>query len=189
MRRSMWLALAASVSGSVWVLLTQEVAVPQTGVVSAVAHAGAAGRAAARSAQPLPARWDVPMLEAARRNPFGGDAPALPTPAAAPTPPPKLVVPQQPVIVAAAAPPAPIAAPFGYRYVGRMVDPTGQRVLYVARGDAVVTVQAGTQLTDGYVVDTVSEAAIEFVHTTTQQRHTIAIPPDASATASATSTR
>jgi hypothetical protein len=70
-----------------------------------------------------------------------------------------------------------------------MVDPQGSRVIYVARGDSVVTVQQGTALNDGYMVESISESIIEIINTATQQRHTIAIPPDASTTAEVSTAR
>ena len=179
MRRGLWLGLLASVASAAWVLFTPEpVAAPSTVVAaSAPRHPTSPARLALGL---LAARWDAPALEPARRNPFGAEAPISAARAASvPAPVPKLVVAQAPAVPVAAA----IVAPFGYRYVGRVIDPQGQRIVYVGRGDQVVTVQAGTQLADGYVVESMSESAIEVVHAPTMQRQTIAIPPDATATA------
>ena len=154
---------------------------PQATVVAAREQVATLPRSQAPAPKPLPMRWDAPMLEPARRNPFG-DVPAPVAPAAPPAP--KLVVPQAAPVVAAHAPPA-AARPFAYRYVGRVIDPQGQRVVYIGHGDVVLAVQSGTQLGDGYVVEMLSESTIEFVNPATQHRHTMAIPPEAAATAAA----
>jgi hypothetical protein len=182
-RRAVWAALAVTIGASAWVVLTPEATGPGASVVSARVL-DPSGTASAKPAvdRPLPARWEAPLLPSAARNPFGAviraEAPK-PAPVAAP---PKLMAVQTPPPVATA--PAPSLPTFSYRYLGRMVDPLGQRVLYLAKGDSAVVVQQGTQLSEGYVVDTVSESTIEIVNTATQQRHLIAIPPDATATAS-----
>lgn len=186
MRPALWLALAVSIAASTWVLWSPPPESPG-GVVAAREPVGAGARTPA-AAPPLPARWAAPMLEAARRNPFGADAPSPSVAKAASAPASKLVVPQPPPVLVAAPPGAPAAAPFGYRYLGRMIDPQGQRVIYLARGENVLAVQPGTNLNDGYTVESITDSTVEVVNSATQQRHTIAIPPDASTTASSTTT-
>jgi hypothetical protein len=183
-RRALWVALIGSAAAAGWSLMSPGVA-PTAGVVAA-REDPAGVRSGSAVAKPLPLRWDAPVLEAARRSPFGADAQAVPVAKAVEPSPPKLVVAQPPP--AAVVQPAALQvaiAPFTYRYVGRVVDPQGQRVIYVARGDTVVTVEQGTSLSEGYTVESISESSIEVVNTATKQRHTIAIPPDASATAAA----
>ena len=181
MRPGIWVALVVTAVAAGWALLSP-VAPPAGGV--APREGSAIARGEPTTARPLPARWDAPVLEAARRNPFGADAATAPVVKAEP-PAPKLVVAQPVAAAVASLVPQAVITPFGYRYVGRVVDPQGQRVIYVARGDTVVTVQQGTALSDGYVVESISESSIDVVNTATQQRHTIAIPPDAGTTAAA----
>lgn len=60
------------------------------------------------------------------------------------------------------APAAPSTPPVGYRYLGQMVGPAGQRLIYLARGDQSIPVQVGTRLDDGFVVEAMDAAGIKL---------------------------
>ena len=62
------------------------------------------------------------------------------------------------------APPPPAAPGINLRYLGRMTTPEGRHVVLLARGDAALTVQVGTTLEEGYVVQTIGSDAVRLVY-------------------------
>lgn len=64
-----------------------------------------------------------------------------------------------------------------WRYLGTMVTPAGQRLVMLARGDTVVTVQPGASLDDGYVVEAVGSDAIRVTYPPLGTVVDIPIPP------------
>jgi hypothetical protein len=56
-----------------------------------------------------------------------------------------------------------------------MTNPNGQRVTYLARGDAAVSVSVGAQLEEGYVVSAIAADAVTLTHPGTQTRVTVPI--------------
>lgn len=181
MRRGLGVLLAATLAVTGWALLTPEPATAPAGVVAARAPAAVSDSAPVRP--PLPAQWEAPVLEPARRDPFAADRPTAPKPSE-PPPAPRLVV-VQPAAPAAAVPAAASAAPapFSYRFLGRMVDPSGRPMVYIARGETALAIEPGMKLSDGYTVETVSATSIEFVDAATQRRHALTIPADGDAVA------
>ena len=52
--------------------------------------------------------------------------------------------------------------PLPYRYLGRMVGPDGGTSVYLAKGDAVLPVQVGTRLEEGFIVEAVHPGEISL---------------------------
>jgi hypothetical protein len=110
---------------------------------------------------------DLPRIaaEPAKRDIFVPYAP--PTAAATPVP--------MPVVAATPPPPQPQAPSITVRFLGSMTNPNGQRVTYLARGDAAVSVSVGAQLEEGYVVSAIAADAVTLTHPGTQTRVTVPI--------------
>ena len=123
------------------------------------------GASAAGASAALPEHWPQPNIEPAVRNPF----------LVTPPPAPKQVI----AAVVVAPPPAPSPPVSDYRFWGRLAVAGGQRLTYVARGDAgnPTAVGVGTRLEDGWAVEAIGDNAIVLVHAATQQRSTLSIPP------------
>ncbi len=189
MNRGLLWGLGGTAAVSAWVLLNPA---PSTGtssanvVAAAPVHVGIEGAKAtmpsASSAQTLapigngisataasdalPEHWPQPNVEPAVRNPFL----VIPPP---PPPAPKPVA--TPVVAAPPPAPPPVS---NYRFWGRLAVAGGQRLTYVARGDAgsPVAIDVGARLEDGWSVEAISDNTIVLVHATTQQRSTLSIP-------------
>jgi len=122
----------------------------------------------ATPAGPLPAQWPAQALEPAKRDIF---QPVLP-PAPPPPPAPK------PVPVVAPPPPAPMAPPMNYRFFGRMLTPEGASIVYLVKGTGVpIEVAVDQRLDDGYVVESITDQAVQLVYPPLGQRATIGIAP------------
>ena len=107
----------------------------------------------------LPQHLAVLSLAKSTFDPFAGVQPPPPPPPSVPAP----------AAVEKAPPPLPPAAPpFNYRYLGRMVDPSGKPFVYLGRtnGDdsAVIAVGVGSRLDEGYVVETIRNDGIRLVY-------------------------
>ncbi len=113
----------------------------------------------------LPSELPRITAEPAKRDIFVPYAP--PTPAATPAP--------MPAITAAPPPPQPQAPPITVRFLGSMTTPNGQRITYLARGDAAVPVSVDAQLEEGYVVTAIAADAVTLTHPGTQTRVTVPI--------------
>jgi len=96
-----------------------------------------------------------------RGNPFF----SAPKPAPAP-----VVVVAPPPIVAPAPPPPP---PFPYRFVGRVVGPAGEPVVYLAKDERQITVHGSGELGDGYRVDELTGQHLVVIHGASHQRTVI----------------
>lgn len=166
-----------TILGSVWALWSDEqgavpasappgradtVAESNKGVPSIAAMRGAPGLA---SSSALPKVLERPDLEPAERDPF------VPS-AVAPPPPPPAVVPA-PVVAMAPAPPPPQEV--RYRFLGQMVTPQGERLVYLGWGEQAVAVKAGDRLEDGFVVDSLDGDGVHLVLPISQQRAVIPI--------------
>ena len=121
---------------------------------------------------PLPAQLPRLDLDPATRDIF---APVQPPAASQPAPPAPVAPPQPPV--AAAAPPPPQAPPPNARFLGDMVTPDGKRLVYLMRGDTALAVSSGQQLSDGYVVESITAAAVTLLYPPLDVRVTVPIPP------------
>jgi hypothetical protein len=132
-----------------------------------LAKAANGGSATAASAA-LPEHWPQPVVEPAVRNPFLVTPPPAPRPVAAA------------VVVAPPIAPPPVS---NYRFWGRMTGASGQRLTYIARGDAgnPAAIDVGTRLEDGWSVEAISDNTIVLVHAAAQQRSTLSIPPHGAA--------
>jgi hypothetical protein len=75
--------------------------------------------------------------------------------------------PEPPPVVAVQPPPAPVLAPIEpavpYSYLGRMIEPDGKTVVYLTKGGTVVVAKVGDQLDDGYIVQAISNEAIQLM--------------------------
>jgi hypothetical protein len=91
-------------------------------------------------------------------------------------PPPQPVVTAPAVISTPVAAPPPAAPPATYRFMGRMVDPSGQQLIYLSRGDSTVIAAVGTVLEDGYVVDSIDTDAVVLLYPQTATRVRLSIP-------------
>lgn len=129
-------------------------------VVAALDRTGAAALSLAEPrtpvdpAQPLPQQIASMTLEPAQRDIFAPVEP--PASKVAATPPETAPAPEPP--------PAPSAPAMTWRYLGSMLTPSGQRLVMLARGETNVTIEAGTVLEDGYVVQAIGADAVRLVY-------------------------
>jgi hypothetical protein len=88
-----------------------------------------------------------------------------------PKPAPAVVIlaPPAPVV----APPPPPPPPFPYRFVGRVTGPDNEPVIYLAKGERLVTVRDKSDLGDGYRVEELTDRHLVVVHDASQQKNTI----------------
>jgi hypothetical protein len=119
---------------------------------------------------PLPNQLERTVLEMAKRNPFI---------AFIPSPPPVVVkkAPPSSVVQAPVAPP--MAPPLNLRYVGRVIEPDGKRVVFASLNDAPLTLTAGQLLSNGYRVDAIKDDVVELTYPplNTTARFDIPRPP------------
>ncbi len=57
-----------------------------------------------------------------------------------------------------------------------MLDPSGKRLLYLARGDAAVLVGVGDRVDEGYTVESLTAESVVLVYPPTDTRVSIPIP-------------
>lgn len=105
-------------------------------------------------------------------DPFVG-ALALPVPA---KPAPQLAPAPVAYISAPTAPAVPNTPAVAYRYLGQMIGPAGQRLIYLARGEQSIAVQVGTRLDDGFVVEAMDAAGIKLHYPPSNSRALIPMP-------------
>jgi len=91
----------------------------------------------------------------ARTDPF------WPAPPPAPKP---VLAPPAPVIAAPTVPARSAAPPFDYRYLGSFAHADGSRVVFLLKGDRVISARAGQTLDGNYVIDTIDETRITVRH-------------------------
>jgi hypothetical protein len=106
---------------------------------------------------PPPAPVERAMLDPAMRDPFMIVVPAPPPPA--PAPPPVAVKPPEPP-----PPPPPAPPPLNLRFTGRMLAPDGALLVFANLGTQPVVLAAGTDLPNGYRVETVTATAVELLY-------------------------
>ncbi|MBX9904075.1 MAG: cohesin domain-containing protein [Burkholderiales bacterium] len=82
-------------------------------------------------------------------------------------PPPKIVV---------APPPPPPPPPMLYRFAGRLLQ-DGKSQVFVSKGDAPVGINPGDTLDGGYVVESITNSAIELIYPPLKHKASIAIVP------------
>ena len=176
MRRRLAWALGATVALSAVALWTTEAPRVVAAVDPRLRDAAAALDqvvAAAGGANAAPVTGSLPTglprvaLEAAKRDVFMPYAPPPPPVASAPPPPPPAPPPP---------PPPPQAPALNLRFMGSMVTPSGQRLVYLARGDAAVPVAVGDRLDEGYTVTSITADAIGLIYPSLNVRLTLPIP-------------
>ena len=89
-----------------------------------------------------------------------------------------------PPAVVAAPPPPPTPPSMTYRFAGRLLQ-DGKLQVFVSQGDTPVAVKPGDRLDGGYVVESITAAAIHLIYPPLQHKVNIAIPPEFSAQGSA----
>lgn len=183
MRRKLFIALGVTLALSAWSLLRW----PKPDVVAVSNHTITTNQTSSVMAvnqtlnplvpqhkQPLPAHWNAPEIGAATRNPFEVTQP-IPTEEQKKEK--KLAQAAiQPMVVPLLPPPPAPAPALTYRFVGRMLNPDGKRFVYIAQGDTILAVQVGTQLKEGYVVESISDAAIDLLYPPLQQHVSMPLP-------------
>ncbi len=120
----------------------------------------------------LPDRLPQVDAEQAKRDVF---MPYVPPPPPAPPPPRVRAAPPAPP---AAPPPAPLpqAPSINLRFLGSMVTPAGQRLVYLARGDVAVPVAVGDRLDEGYIVTALTADAVTLTFPPLEMRVVVPIP-------------
>jgi hypothetical protein len=171
MRRGLVWALGATGALSAATLLLDDEPVQVVGELERTNRPSAlapASRSATAFAAPgaLPGRLDPQQIELARRDIF--------VPVEPPAPPVQSV---QPAALSAVAP-APSPPEVTWRYLGAMVTPAGERLVMLARGDSSVTVQVGTRLEEGYVVEAVGSDAVRLAYPPLGTSVDVPIPPE-----------
>jgi hypothetical protein len=63
------------------------------------------------------------------------------------------------------------------RFLGRMVTPTGESLVFLLLGDKTVQAQVGDTLEDGYVVDSVTHQAVVLRYPALDVKVTLPLPP------------
>lgn len=154
-----WLLIASVLLSAAALLWPQGTHVAQ--VAEAVQAKVIADREDAVSPQPVatPAtNLDIPesltkvQLPPATFDPFVG---VVPPPPKAPPPPPEPVV---------QAPPPPTAPPINYRYLGQMVAPDGNKLIYLANSEKELLVTRGTKLDEGYIVEVIQPDGVHLTY-------------------------
>lgn len=167
MRSSLRWLLAASLLLSVVALLLPSTEAPISAVPST--DVAPAERPAAAGRPALPRRLPAIELERATFDPFAGEqtASTRTQPAAPP-----VASPQAAPEVAS----APVAPAISYRFLGRMIDPDGKAVVYLAGSGREIPVSVGTTLPEGYVVEAMDEAGIHLRYPPLDVRAIVSIP-------------
>lgn len=143
----------------------------QEAVSVAVVPAGAplpaasGGTERAGTVPALPSHIPRQALEPAQADPFVGLQP----------PPPPAVV-AMPVAPVAAPPAAPMPPVLSYRYLGRMVAPDGQVLVYLSRQGTEIAVSQGSRLDEGYVIEAITADAVKLHYPPLDTRVSIPIP-------------
>lgn len=117
----------------------------------------------------LPDRLPDLRFGKATFDPFVG-APAMtvattPAPQTAPAP-----------VAYSPAPAMPTTPAVDYRYLGQMIGPAGQRLIYLAKGEQLIPVQVGTRLDDGFVVEAMEANGLKLHYPPSGSRALIPMP-------------
>ena len=71
-----------------------------------------------------------------------------------------------------------MAPPMNYRFFGRMLTPEGTQIVYLVKGaGAPIEVSVDQRLDDGYVVESITDQAVQLVYPPLGQRTTLGIAP------------
>jgi hypothetical protein len=116
------------------------------------------------SSLPIPANR---MLEPPIRDPFGTSVNA-----------------PQPIVAAAIkasepiAPVAPTAPPLNIRFEGRMTSPSGEQLVFASDGVTSTTLTVGHAFSNGYIVKSMDDKAVEFEYPPLGTTTRIDLPPE-----------
>ena len=135
-------------------------ATPQDGLRTAKV----APRTSAQESTPaLPAQLSGKSIEPSVFDPFAGVLPPPPLPVA------KAVAPVAEI--------KPAAPPVNYRYLGQMLDPSGQWLVYLSGPDGrEVPVRVGTRLPEGYEVESIKDDGVRLRYPAFEAYSLIPIP-------------
>ncbi|HSC05409.1 MAG TPA: hypothetical protein VLD59_01130 [Steroidobacteraceae bacterium] len=92
----------------------------------------------------------------------------------APQVPPPPAIPAQAVIQVPPVPPKPVAPPLPFKYLGLMVD-RGQLIVFVGRGDDLLSLRQGDVIANQYRVDEAGETSITFTFLPLDERQVLTI--------------
>jgi hypothetical protein len=71
-----------------------------------------------------------------------------------------------------------MAPPMNYRFYGQMLTPEGGRIVYLVKGSgAPIEVTVDQRLDDGYLVESITDQAVQLIYPPLGQRATIGIAP------------
>lgn len=78
-----------------------------------------------------------------------------------------------------ASPQPPMMPPLNLKFVGRVTEPNGNRMVFASLNDLPVTLNVGQTLTNGFRVDAIKDDAVEFTYTAlgTTSRFDLPTPP------------
>lgn len=131
---------------------------------------------------PLPTELERMLISTdftvAKRNPFVAITAA---PAAAPQIVKKAAVSPAPLpeVAVQASPQPPMMPPLNLKFVGRVTEPSGNRVVFASLNDLPVTLNVGQTLTNGFRVDAIKDDVVELTYTplSTTTRFDLPKPP------------
>ena len=103
------------------------------------------------------------LLGPARSDPFFSAPKPPPAPIA------MVALPAAPIVP----PPPPPPPPFPYRFVGRVTGPSGEPVVYLSKGERMLTVRDKSDLGDGYQVDEITDRHVVVTHGASRQKNVV----------------
>jgi len=127
---------------------------------------------AAGRAGPLPREWPQADWLSLKGNPFGPATPQAPAAVAPPSQPASAALPTEP----------PKPPELNLRFLGRFVQPDGQVLVYLARGNQSLLVRAGDRLDEGYLVESIDTQAVVLSHPLERAPRVLPLPADEAAT-------
>jgi hypothetical protein len=127
------------------------------------------GRAPVAPATALPLRIAAVSIEPVQRDPFVPLQPPAPKPPPAPPPPPVVMLPPPP-------PAAPSAPAVKARFLGRMVTPAGDTLVFLSSADKTWLARPGDELEEGYVIDAVTEQSVVLAYPALSVKVTLPLP-------------
>ncbi len=154
--------LAAIAVGSDMSAESRAVVAPSRGKAVAAAHAAPPGMRKANAAEPVLAELGEPLqrtLDDAPVDIFKGKSWYVPPP---PPPPPK-----------PAPPPKPTAPPMPYAFMGSYLGEDGRLVIFLTRGDRVITASPGDVLEGTYRVENITAGQLGLIYLPLNIRQTL----------------
>lgn len=115
---------------------------------------------------PLPSELERMLIttdfSVVKRNPFVAIAPAPVPQITKKTP---VTTPLPPQASVQASPQPPMMPPLNLKFVGRVTEPSGNRVVFASLNELPVTLNVGQTLTNGFRVDAIKDDVVEFTYT------------------------